>query len=318
MCYITLLSEADERDNMTVQVIDATDKAVWLSERVKDLTSTDMAALFNCSPYKTPFELWHQKRDGTIIEIEENERMYWGNELEAPIAYGIAKKEGWSIKPLKVYMRLPQHRIGSSFDFAIDEDGLLEVKMVDYLAYRDGWIGEGEEIEAPPHIELQAQTELLVSGRKYLYLGVLVGGNKRFLFRREPDLEVHEAIKAKSAAFWKSIDKNQAPEPDYTRDADFINRLCGFAEPGKIYDATADSVIDSLVSRYKEASDREKKAGEEKDAIKAEILMKIGDAEKVQGKAWTISVGLVGPCHVEFDRKGYRNFRPSFKKGVTL
>ena len=60
------------------EVIITRDEQHWLELRTKDLTSTDIAALFGLSPYKTAFELFHEKRDGQVVKLKPNERMKWG------------------------------------------------------------------------------------------------------------------------------------------------------------------------------------------------------------------------------------------------
>lgn len=295
------------------EIIQPKSKEHWLELRTNDVTSTEASSLFNLSPYMTAFELWHRKKDKHIITIEENERMRWGNRLEDAIARGVAEDEGWSVEPMKHYMRDPKLKMGSSFDYFIGSDGILEIKNVDSLAYRDGWsVDDDGNIEAPPHIELQVQHQLAVSARKFAYIAALVGGNRVALIKREPDDEIINQIKNKVATFWDSILKNKEPSPDFEKDADFLKQIYNYAEPNKIIDA--DKLIDSLAQKYKVLSDDIKKMQKEVDATKAELLTLIGDAEKVKGEQFTISAGMVSESQVSFTRKPYRNFRISWKK----
>jgi predicted phage-related endonuclease len=289
------------------------DKTDWLRHRLEDVTSTEVSSLFDISPYMTRFELWWRKKSKTIVELEPNQRMLWGTRLESAIAYGVAEDNGWKVAPMKQYMRLPQWRLGSSFDFSIEPDGLLEIKNVDSLAYKDGWLINGDSVEAPPFIELQIQNELLVSERKYVILAALIGGNRVVLIKREADPQIHEAIKSRVAAFWQSIDANQEPVPDFKADADFICKLAGYAEPGKVMNAG--DTLAAQVKLYKEWGEKATAAQEEKDAIKAQLLTLIGDAERVIGNGYTISASMKAPTLVEaYTRKGYRDFRVYLKK----
>lgn len=313
----------------------------WLNLRVEDITSTEVAALFGVSPYMTLFELWHRKKNKTVVEIEQNDRMKWGTRLQDSIAAGIAEDQGWTVRRMDEYIRNPNLRMGSSFDFEImipvdegavrkamhdgdsavigdavsEKTGLLEIKNVDSLAFMQGWAVEGDDIEAPPHIELQVQHQLAVTGRTFAYIGALVGGNTVKLIKREPDAKIIEAIRTQVASFWFSIAADKEPTPDFVRDAAFIARLYGYAEPDKIFDARGDANILSLVEKYRHFSEQEKKAKEERDAIKAQLLMTIGDAEKVTADGFSITANMVGPAHVEYDREGYRQFRVNWKKG---
>lgn len=298
------------------ETIQAPDQKTWLEVRAKDITSTEISALFGISPWCTEFELWHRKRDGVVVEIEENDRMKWGTRLQDSIAAGIAEDQKWTVRRMDEYMRDPELRIGASFDYSIDGQmpGLLEIKNVDSLIYKQGWIVDGDTLEAPPHIEIQVQHQLAVSGRAFAYIGALIGGNRVALIRREPDQEIIKAIKIKAAAFWKSIEAGIPPSPNFERDAEFIAKLYRYADPGKVYDAKNDNEISTLAKRYKELGDALNSCTTELDAIKAQLLTKIGSAEKVFGENFTITAGLVGPARVEYDRDGYRAFKINWKK----
>lgn len=304
--------KSDPSNSGSVQSIIPRNETHWLELRAQDITSTESPALFGLSPYSTAFELWHRKRNSLVVKIEENERMKWGKRLQDSIATGIAQDMGWTIRPMIEYLRDPQERLGSSFDFAIGDDGLLEVKNVDSLAYRDGWIEDGESVEAPPHIEVQVQHQLAVSGRKYAYIGALVGGNTIVLIKREPDPNVISLLKSKVSDFWKSIKSNTPPTPVFERDAKFISSLYSNAEAGKV--VIADEEITELAAHYKKFAQEEKEIQVHKEVIKARILSKIEDAEKVRGETFSISAGMISATKVSYERQGYRNFKINWKK----
>jgi putative phage-type endonuclease len=290
-----------------------TNKSNWLELRAKNINSTDVAALFGISPYQTEFELWHRKHSGEQVEIKENERMKWGSRLESAIANGIAEDKGWQVEPFKDYISLPELKIGSSFDFKINPDKLLEIKNVDSLAFKNGWQADDDgNVEAPLHIEMQAQHQMLVSGFKECYIAALVGGNSVKLIHREADEKIHGAILKKVAEFWKSIEKGIAPQPDFERDAEFIKHLYSYAEPNTVIGSN--DHIDRLVMAYKEQSDILKRAEEKRDAVKAELLTIVGQAEKVKGEGFTISAGVVSEATVSYTRRAYRTFKVSYKK----
>lgn len=290
------------------------DEQEWLKMRTEDITSTDCAALFGISPYMTPFELWHRKKKGDVVKFEGDTRMNWGQRLQDAIAAGIAEDNGWTIRKMTEYIRIPARRLGSSFDFEIQKNALLEIKNVDSLIYKDGWFVDADNVEAPAHIELQIQHEMLVADRDLAYIGALVGGNRLVLIKRERDPHVVSAIENRVQMFWDSIDNNIEPEPDFKRDAGFIASLYRYADPSKVYDAGNDTMMAMLVKNYKAAAETIKTLQNEKDGYKARMLTIIGDAAKVVGQGYSISAGLVGPTHIEYDREGYRDFRVNLKK----
>jgi putative phage-type endonuclease len=286
----------------------------WLTLRLNDITSTKSPALFGISPYLTKFELWHRIKNNLVVDFKENKRMKWGIKLEASIAECIAEEKGWEVRPFKEYIRLEEEKIGSSFDFRILDndkgDGILEIKNVDGLVYRDNWI----DGEPPLHIEMQVQHQLLVSGLKYAYIGVLVGGNDEKLIYRERDEIVINRILEESAKFWKSIKNNEPPDPNFNSDAVFLKELYQHAEPGTVYDARGDERINEIVSKYKEASQKEKEAKSIKESCKSELLTIIGDNEKAAGDDFTISAGVVAEAEISYIRKPYRTFKINFRR----
>jgi putative phage-type endonuclease len=294
----------------------------WLALRTNDITSTDCAALFGLSPYKTPFELWHEKRAGERAAFVENERMKWGKRLEHVVAQGIADDQGWVVRPMKEYVRLVDERIGSSFDFRVlaaapgdtPDDGLLEIKCVDWLQFRDGWTIDEGFLEAPPHIELQVQHQLLVSGLRRAHIGVMIGGNDIRVIQRDADAGVHAGIRAKVAEFWRSIETGNAPDPVMPDDAEALIRMYQYAQPGKLFDARQRPDVAQLIVEYAAFKADARAADEQADVRKAQILLAIDDADKVLLDGYSVSAGMVAPTTYTVDRKGYRNFRVTPKK----
>lgn len=297
-------------------------EAQWLDWRKADLTSTEAAALFGASPYTTEYELYHVKA-GLLppAEFEANERMKWGNRLEGAIALGVAEDFGLIVEPFKVYMRVPELRMGSSFDFKIvgladgftgDESardmfrrlgpGIMEVKNVDGLQFRRTWLDGEEGVEAPPHIEFQVQHQLEVADLGWSLIAPLVGGNKPVPVIRERDLEVGKAIVAKAREFWARVDTKTAPAPDFVNDAGTISKLY-FDNDGSSIDLPEDFRLIQLCQEYKAAAADEKDAKDRKAAAKAEILTIIEAAKTVTTHGFKISAGTRKEVYKAYHRE---------------
>ena len=297
-------------------------EAQWLEWRKADLTSTEAAALFGASPYATKFELHHRKA-GTLPEAEfaANERMKWGNRLEGAIALGIAEDYGLIVEPFKVYMRVPELRMGSSFDFKVvgitehfvgDQSarqmflrhgpGVMEIKNVDGLQFRRAWLDDGETIEAPPHIEFQVQHQLVVADMQWAMIAPLVGGNTPKVILRERDQAVGQAIIMKVREFWARIDTNTPPTPDYVEDADTIGRLY-VDNDGSSRDLSDNFRLIQLCQEYKAAAADEKDAKQRRTAAKAEILTIIEATKSVTTVGYKISAGTNKEAYKAFNRE---------------
>ncbi len=301
--------------NAVREIIYPASEQAWLDLRKKDITSTEIASLFGLSRWSTAFETWHHKHDKTTPAFEEKECIAWGKCLQDAIAKKIAADNGWDIRPMNEYIRAPERRLGASFDYAIGTHGVLEIKNVFSLQFQDGWIVDGKDIEAPPDIEIQLQQQLALSERRVGYIGALVGGNRLVLLEREPNTKVIDAIYERTAAFWDSVDQHREPTPNFVEDSEFICQLYGAAHKQKVWDGRGNLELAGLAMDYRTLATQIKMAEEQRKAIKAEILMKIGDAGKVLGDEFSISAGEIKETTVEtYVRKGHRDFRVSWKK----
>lgn len=302
----------------------------WLAMRSRHITSTEVSALFGLNPYFTKFELWHRKKENITVEFEANERTLWGNRLETAIAEGSAAEDGTKIRKADEYVFCEDLRIGSSFDFMIvdeikDEGGaiidlvdksIMEIKNVDSLVFKEGWaIDDDGNIEAPTHIEIQVQQQMILKPHvKNTQINALVGGNRRVKITREPNPEMQQMIKDAVAEFWKSIDENNPPAPDFMADLDTLKKLYETAEPGKVINA--DERVTDLAKEYDGLGKTIKSYQSIRDGVKAELLTLIGDAEKVLGEGFSISAGTRGPSYIEaHTRAGFRDMRVFMKKG---
>jgi predicted phage-related endonuclease len=310
---------------LTREIITYNTEAEWLAHRARDLTSTEAAGLFDVGVYanaRTQYELY-QIKSGALapVPFDSNSRALWGNRLEAAIAAGIAEDLGLIVEPFKTYVRIPELRMGSSFDFKIvgladgytgfDESardmfrehgpGIMEVKNVDGLAFRRAWGDEGAGIEAPAHIELQAQWQLEVADLNWSIIAPLVGGNSPVPIIRVRDLAVGNAIKLAAAEFWNRVDTGNAPPPDFTKDADTISRQY-VDNDGSSIDLSDNMRVFELCRAYKKAAADAKDAAERKDAAKAELLTIIQYAKSVQATGFKISAGTNKASYRAYDR----------------
>lgn len=305
-------------------------KEDWLKLRLGYINSTESPCLFGLSPYKSLYQLWTEKSEMTYADLEESERMKWGTRLQAPIADGVAMDNKWAVRAIEEYIYDDEIGIGSSFDYGIVDDpdlqpgliqgvdlelmlfhSILEIKNVGIDSYARGWIVDGDHIEAPAHIEMQVQHQMAVANVSTAYIAALVGGNDVKIIKRERDEEVIAAIEERIVEFWKSIDENTPPQPDFDRDSKFIVDRSRAQEGVSII---ADAQVAALVEEYAALGRVESQTKAARDAIKAQIIMQIGEASKIVGQGFTVSCGMTKAGWVEAHaRDPYRQFRVNFK-----
>jgi hypothetical protein len=310
---------------MTREIIAYATEAAWLAAREKDITSTQAAALFNAGAYvKTAYELFMLKSGkAKADDFKENDRTKWGNRLESAIALGMAEDLGLIVEPFKVYVRIPELCMGSSFDFKIvgladgftgDETyrdlfrqhgpGVMEVKAVDSLQFRRNWVDDGESIEATPQIEFQVAHQLEVADLNWAVIAPLVGGNTPKPAYRLRDRATGEAIRAKAAEFWKRIGDNNPPEPDFTKDGDTIAQVYRDND-GSFIDLSDNPRLAVLCKQYKRAAVDAKTAEDAKSAAKAEILTIVKAAKSIQYTGGKISAGTNKESYRAYYRDGF-------------
>lgn len=317
------------------QIIHPESEEHWLQLRTQDVTSTESAALVGLHKRLTPFELYQRKVGSYVTQFEETERTKWGQRLQDPIARGVAEDYGVKVRRLNCYARHDSGaRMGASFDYEIvgcqDDQpldpiergpmlrqlyeahgpGILEIKNVDGLVFRNDWLDDEDGIEAPAYIEVQLQHQLEVMNREWGVIAALVGGNQPIIVARRRDRDVGRKLVDYINVLWKQIEIGNPPDPDFRRDLEVIAKLYGYAEPGKILDATTDDRLLGLAATHKELGEKLKTLKEDRDAIKAELLTLIGSAEKVLlAQGFTISATMIGPKEISYTREGYRDFR---------
>jgi predicted phage-related endonuclease len=178
----------------------------WLERRRHHITASRVASLFDCHDYLS--------REGLAAELRgesgevPNASMRAGNILEGgfPAAVRLDDKP-WALSKADTYHWLPEHRLGCTPDFWIGDDGLFQAKTASTEQWQK-WHGH------PPLMYLlQTLTELIVTGRTWGVLGVMIraGGYPIHYY----EVARHEAAERRIldavAAWWRAFDAGEFP-----------------------------------------------------------------------------------------------------------
>jgi predicted phage-related endonuclease len=281
--------------------------------------ASEVAALFDCSPYLTRFELWHRKKgniatpafdvvgaDGT----PEDERIFWGVRLEAAIIEAAKERYGY-------IDREPVERLTNGNGLGGHPDrrvicpkrgpGVLEVKTTDWLVRKE-W---GDE--PPAHYLLQSQSYQGLDSVLWGDVLVLVGGNKleRFCYDFRP--KIYAEIEKRAEAFWQSIATDTPPPAYYTRDLPTIADLYREGTDA-VADLTGDNLAPAAAAAFLFARRDRLDAERREDAAKAELLDKLGPASVGLMEGFTVRTAQVAatpdrtaePGEIIKGRKAYR------------
>ena len=312
---------------MTVKEFPITNKQDWLENRLLDVTSTEVSCLFDKNPFKTKLDLYYEKKDKLIQNID-SPRMAWGRRLEDSIARGFAEEQGVEVKPYDVYLSDKSRRMGSSFDYKIlgEQEALLEIKNVDRYVFHDKWDEDSEGVNAPSYIEMQLQYQLHLANIDLGYIVALVGGNEMKILKRKRFPEIGKEFETRVKEFWELVKSGTPPEINYERDSNYlIKNLYNQAEAG--LSLAADEDMDQLVDDYNSINREYVSLGKQKESIKAQILEKSQGASKIISKYGIINCGMTKGSQGKYitqemvgtyinSRRAFRQFKFNQPKGV--
>lgn len=254
----------------------------------KTISATEVAALFDASPYVTRFMLWHRFANGLEIDGPEDSRMSWGRKLQPLVLAQAAEDLRLEVRPNEKNTYVSRGQFGCTRDAEIYTPdrglGSLETKCVfDYGVWMRDWNG-GKII--PRQNEIQLQEQMMVGNgiNSYTYgvFGVWVCGEMHY-YDRDPMPELWEEFQTRGRDFFASL-TGAAPDP--------------FGAPvevpllSKLFDPPKDSVLDLTGSPVgKEIAEavrmfewhKTERGGHDKAAetMKAKLLAVAGQNEQV-------------------------------------
>jgi putative phage-type endonuclease len=183
-----------------------------IEERKQGIGGSDMPIILGLSNYKTPYQLYLEKKGILSTGEEMSPLQYWGNRLEA-----IVREEFMLRNNVKV--EIPDTLIHPIFDFIRanvdgyipDWDNVLEIKCSSQFMAQE-WGENGSDI-VPLSYLVQVAHYCAVMNASGARIAVLIGGNdyREFIYKR--DLELEETVIDAANSFWKAIQDDNAPLP---------------------------------------------------------------------------------------------------------
>lgn len=244
--------------------------------RASVVGASEVAALFDASPWLTRFELWHRK-NGTIAtpEFGGDERIQAGIFLEPSIIEWACAKYGY--EPVEKPRRLDNGAgLGGHPDALVrcperGTVGILEVKMVDWLIFKK-W---GEE--PPLNYLLQAQTYAGLAKVEWADIVYTVGGNSLNRHQENARPDLFAKIEARVAAFWAEVRAGIEPKPDYARDGRTLVEALG--EPtDEVVDLRDNLDAEQEALDFLAAKARRDEADADMEVAKTRLIERIGTA----------------------------------------
>ena len=263
---------------------DKIDKETWLRARKKGITGTDAGAIAGMNPYKSSFSVYQEKVSEEVTEVEDNERMREGRDLEAYVAQRFTEATGLKTRrALAVFQNEKHPVLLADYDrLIVGQRSGLECKTVSPYA-----AGQWANEKIPMHYLMQVQHYLAVSGYDYWYLAALIFGQELIIHKIPRDEELIRSLITIEERFWKeNVEKKIPPEPDgsddytkmlerkYHSDREKEIQLFGF---------------DSKLRRRDEIDELMERLTAEKTKIDQEIKSRMGEASYAKTDGYRIS-----------------------------
>ena len=243
-------------------------KEDWLRYRKCGITGTDAGAILGVNPYRSAFQVYHDKISDTIEDID-NEAMRQGRDLEDYVAQRFSEETGLKARRANAIYQSEEHPLLlADFDrLIVGQKAGLECKTVSPFS-ADKWANG----KIPAHYLAQVDHYLVVSGFDCWYVAALILGKELIIHKIVTDKQVLADLIDKEELFWTRYVVPQIPPAPNGSEGDTqqINQLYEVDNRDKNADLT--SLRGLLTILKSEQWEREK------PAIEQQVKLEMQDA----------------------------------------
>ena len=275
----------------------------WHTLREKRIGGSDIGAILGVNKYKSIIDVYIDKTEGS--NFEGNEATFWGHMHEATIMKVFAQKH----REFNVYQApysvvddfLIANLDGVLKDRSTGEHGVLEIKTTNDFNYKD-W--EGDVI--PQYYYAQVQHYLMLTGYKFAYIAVLIGGNKYKDFKIERNEEDIELIRNKASEFYnENILKLIPPMPDGS-DAymDHLKKKAMEIENNEVIEF---SYLEEKAQKVKDLGKEINNLKKEQDLLKEQIMLELINNKTQKGVAGKLKFNIQSKKSPDFEAMAKEN-----------
>lgn len=264
----------------------------WLERRRSTITATDIAKILGLNPYGSAHDVYLDKK-GLLPEVEENEPMWWGSQMEAKIGERYAFDKGVELIPGDFVTDPDEPFFGCTPDFLINPDSILECKVAGEGAARN--FGDSETDQVPDHYLCQVMWQMAVTRTKVGRLAVLLPSLRMRTYTFHWDEQLIQHMRYQARKFWHEYVKSDNPPPlsGHKSDSEYLKSRFPKEEPESMI--VADWNTDELATKLKVAIAKENEASLEVEEIKNHIKQFMGEnavLETTSGKfTWKTPAG---------------------------
>lgn len=185
----------------------------WLQLRKQGIGGSDAGAVCGVNPYRSAFNVYHDKISEELPEAEDNEHMRQGRDLEDYCARRFSEATGLKVHRTNYLYRHETHgfMIADLDRVVVGENAGLECKTASAWS-ADKW----KSMDAVPEAYiLQCQHYMAVMGYDFMYLACVVLGTDFVYFKISRNEELIANLIKVEQDFWENyVLKKVIPGPD--------------------------------------------------------------------------------------------------------
>jgi len=185
----------------------------WLEYRRTRGGASEVAALFECSPFmpKNAFELYQVKTGER--EVFVNDAMRHGTRNEPAARAKLEDILGESLEPQVLEDSVNERIVASLDGQTIDGKTIVEIKCPPKGKASKAWKEVEDNGKPGYHYYLQIQQQLLCSGAEYCLFAVYDAADDEVITTQvNADPAIQDEIRTKWAAFFEALDAGTPPE----------------------------------------------------------------------------------------------------------
>lgn len=285
----------------------------WHALRAPNIGASEAAAVMGAHDFLTPFGLWARK-SGHLEALKDTAAMAAGRDLEPVVLKRLRRQmPQWDIVQPRLYYCDPDLRLAASPDlFARRSDGargVVEIKTTSAESWQQRWQGP-DAPEPPLGVAIQCLVQQMLTSTVWAAVACLVIGHGLELHIMDVPVEpeLTKRIRREVQAFWRLVDEGQPPDPDYGRDHQAIRRVWRQGDDVEI-DLTGSNELPGLILRREAQTAVRSMADKELKAIDAELLHKLGPAERARYAGGVLTAKTIHRKAYESPATTYRQLR---------
>lgn len=184
----------------------------------QSLSATETPALFNASPYTTPWMLYQKFANDNDPKKTADGRMDWGKKMQRLVLEQVEEEKKLVVRPNHGDIYVRNGLIGCTRDAEIicptRGPGALEIKVVfDYRVWMREWLGGAEP---PRHIDIQLQSQMKVGNGTTPYnwgmIAVWLAAEVHY-FERAPIEKLWAGLDERASDFFDAVANKREPDP---------------------------------------------------------------------------------------------------------